>query len=135
MPVRMDDVAAMAMALPEVTEGERFRHRTWIVNGKGFAWERPLSKADIKRYGTETPPDGPIIAVAVEDLGAKEAVLAEEMPGFFTIQHFNGYPAILIQLKLATKRDVCEAILDAWLTHAPQALADQHMASARQRKR
>jgi hypothetical protein len=38
--VRLDDVAAMAFELPEVTEGARHGNHTWCVNGKGFAWER-----------------------------------------------------------------------------------------------
>lgn len=44
----------MALLLPEVTEGARFGQRTWFVRGKGFAWERPLNKADLKRLGDET---------------------------------------------------------------------------------
>jgi hypothetical protein len=39
--VTVDDVARMAMALPEVTEGERHGTRTWFVGRKGFAWVRP----------------------------------------------------------------------------------------------
>ena len=89
--VSVDEAARMAMALPEVTSGERHGNRTWFVAGKGFAWERPFSKADIKRFGDETPPDGPILAVRVEDLAEKEAVLAAQPKGFFTIPHFDGY--------------------------------------------
>jgi hypothetical protein len=129
--VSFDDAVAMVMSMPEVTEGVRFGNRTWSVAGKGFAWERPFSKADIKRFGKETPPDGPILAVRVEDLIEKEAVLAESRKGFFTIEHFNGYPALLIQLKVAGKRHVREAIVDAWLACAPPKLADEYLSSKR----
>lgn len=123
----IDDVALMALALPEVTEGENHGNRTWAVSGKGFAWERPFSKADIKRFADTTPPDGPIIAVRVSDLAEKEAVLSANLPGFFTIPHFNGYAAVLIQLKKATKKATREAILDGWLACAPPQLAETYL--------
>ncbi len=132
--VNLDEVARLAAAMPGVTEGERFGNRTWFVNGKGFVWERPFSKADIKRFGDETPPDGPIIAVAVDDLGEKEAVLANPPKGFFTIQHFNNYPALLIQLKIVLKRPLREAVIDAWLACAPKHLADEYLTSTKTRR-
>jgi hypothetical protein len=123
----LDDAATMALELPQVTEGERHGRRTWFVAGKAFAWERAFSKADIRRFGDVSPPDGPILAVTVEDLGEKEAVLAAGRRGFFTIPHFDGYSAVLIQLKPVGKRALREAIVDAWLACAPPALADEFM--------
>ena len=122
--VSLDEVARIALALPEVTEGERHGNRTWFVAGKGFAWERPFSKADIRRFGDTTPPQGPIVAVSVEDLGEKEAVLAANPKAFFTIPHFDGYPAVLIQLKVVCNKPLREAIVDGWLACAPRKLAD-----------
>jgi len=133
--VSVEEVADMATVLPEVTVGERFGNRTWSVGGKAFAWERPFSKADIKRFGDETPPAGPILAVSVDDLGEKEAVLAANPEAFFTIPHFNGYAAVLIQLPLVTKKALREALIDGWLAVAPRKLADAHVDALTGRRR
>jgi hypothetical protein len=123
----LDEVDAIASALPAVTVVERYNNRTWMVAGKGFAWERPFRKVDIKRFGDAPPPDGPILAVRVADLGEKDAVLAAELKGFFTIPHFDGYPAVLIQLEKVGKRHLREAITDAWLACAPRKLAAEYL--------
>jgi hypothetical protein len=125
--VSIEEAARLASELPEVTEGERWGNRTWSVAGKAFAWERPFSKADIRRFGDTPPPDGPIFAVRVEDLGEKEAVLAAQPKAFFTIPHFDGYAAVLIQLTKVTKRALQDAIVDAWLACAPSNLADAYL--------
>ncbi|GAA3814072.1 MmcQ/YjbR family DNA-binding protein [Amycolatopsis tucumanensis] len=116
------DVARLVSELPEVTEGERHGHQTWFVAGKAFAWVRPFSKADLRRFGDEIPPDGPILAIRVDDLGEKEAVLAANPDGFFTIPHFDGYAAVLVQLRKVSRTALREALTDGWLAVAPAKL-------------
>ena len=122
-----DDVEQLAAGLPDVTAGERHGNRTWHVAGKAFAWERPFSEADIRRFGDQTPPAGPILAVRTEDLGEKEALLAAHPSTFFTIRHFDGYAAILIKLPEASVGELREAMTDGWLACAPAKLAAQFL--------
>ena len=112
--IKLDAVAAFASQLPGVTVGAKWGRRTWMVGDHGFAWERAFSKADLARFGAATPPAGDIVAIMVESLDAKDALLAIGPRGFFTIPHFNGYPAVLIALRAARAADVRAATKEAW---------------------
>ncbi|HEX6351250.1 MAG TPA: MmcQ/YjbR family DNA-binding protein [Candidatus Dormibacteraeota bacterium] len=110
----IDDAAKIALALPDVTEGTRWGNRTWLVAGKGFAWERPLSKADVRRLGKEPVPEGPLLAVRVANLEEKEVLMMDPPEGFFDIEHFSGYPAVLVRLAAVKPRLLKAAITEAW---------------------
>lgn len=131
----LEDAAAIASGFPGVVVGAKWGHRTWMVGDRGFAWQRPFSKADLKRFGDETPPSGDILAVIVESLDAKDALLEIAPPGFFTIPHFNGHAAVLIELKRARARDVRAAITDAWrIVSAPVPVKPRKRSAARRRQ-
>jgi hypothetical protein len=134
MGMTFEAVDAFAKSLPGVTVATKWANRTYLVEGKFFAWQRPFSKADLKRFGDETPPAGEILAVRVESLDAKDALLAIAPPGFFTIPHFNGYAAVLIALRQARTKDVRAAIRDAFITVA-SSLPSAKRAAPRPRKR
>jgi hypothetical protein len=121
MPMTLAAVDAFVTKLPGVTVGARWGNCTWTVGDRGFAWHRPLTKADLARLGDEPPPQGDVLAVMVESLDAKDALLEIAPPGFFTIVHFNGYPAILIELRMAKAKDVRAALLDAFTMSAARA--------------
>ena len=68
-----------------------------------------------QRYGDAPVPELPILGVRLDDLGEKEAVLAAGHRGYFTIRHFDGYAAVLIELRRAAKHVVRETLVDGWL--------------------
>jgi hypothetical protein len=117
-----DDVQTLALRLPETSESSTRGNRSWQVADKLFVWERPLRKSDVAALGT-TAPDGPILGVRVEHLVAKEALLASDPEVYFTIPHFNGYPAVLVQLEKISVQELEEVIVDAWLSRAPKRVA------------
>src|SRR4051794_29667886 len=120
----LDDVARIMGELPEVEEGEHHGHPTWSVRGKGIAWLRPFSKADVKRFGDQEPPAQPILAINTADLHEKEGVLAAGIDGVFTIQHFDNYPAVLVEVGVADPGDLRDLLVGAWLAKAPADLVE-----------
>jgi len=116
-----NDVRRIALRLPETTEGLRHDHRTWLVRGKGFAWERPLRKSDLEALGPKAP-KGDILGVYVANLVVKEARLAARPAVCFTTPHFDGYAAILVRLGKIKIADLEEMLVEAWLCRAPKTL-------------
>lgn len=135
--VTFEDVARLALALPETEETTSWGRLTWAVRSggkakpKGFVWERPLSKKDqafLTAEGADIPPNEVILGVRVDGLAEKEAILAANPETTFTTPHFNGYPAVLLRLDRVDKEMLQEIITDAWLAVAPRKLADQFTA-------
>lgn len=130
--VTFDDVARLALALPGTEETTSYGNVSWAVKsggkarGRGFVWERPLSKKDRRQLteagDAEVPPDEVILAARVDDLAEKEAILAEQGDATFTTPHFDGYPAVLVRLDRVDDALLREIVTCAWLAVAPKHL-------------
>jgi hypothetical protein len=121
-----DDVRRLALALPETSEATSFGNLAWRVKDKSFIWERPLRRADLAALGSAAP-QGPILGARVDHEGIKQALIAEDPSVFFTTPHFNGYPAILVQLDHISVSALQDVIEDAWLACAPKRLASSYL--------
>ena len=117
------DVRRISLALPGTSEEKSRDHRAWVVNDKFFTWERPLRRSDLEALGADAAA-GPILGVRTADLEMKEVLLARKPDVYFTTPHFNGYPAVLVQLDKIKLKELKDVILEAWLARAPKRLAD-----------
>jgi len=120
-----DDVRRTALALPETSERPAYGNAAWRVRDKIFVWERPLRAKEARALGDRAP-SGPILAIQVEDLSVKEALLQDDPETFFTTPHFDGYAAVLIRLDRISAQELNELIVEAWLVRAPKKLAREY---------
>jgi hypothetical protein len=128
----LDDVRAIALSLPETHEAVD-GHRggvSWRTKDGLFVWERGPSKADLAKLeelGREWPA-GPVVGVRTDGLEGKAALLGSFPEQFFTIPHFDGYPAVLVRLEAIDAELLREVVTDAWLLRAPKRLAKEWLA-------
>jgi hypothetical protein len=123
------DVAAIVAGLPLT---EEWAPHDWRVGRKLLAWERPLRRSDreaLAASGIE-PPEGDLLAVRVADEGVKFALIADEPQLYFTTPHFDGYPAVLVNLAEIDELGLREVLTEAWLTQAPKRLVEEFLGEA-----
>ncbi|MGH8880659.1 MAG: MmcQ/YjbR family DNA-binding protein, partial [Stackebrandtia sp.] len=114
------------LELPETTERDAYGTPAWRVKDKLFVWDRPLRKSDIEALGPAAP-TGPVLGARVADLGEKAALIERDPEVFFTTPHFDGYPAVLVQLDNIDAAALGEIVTDAWLARASKRLAAQYL--------
>ena len=119
-----DDVRRLAAALPDTDEHPSYGGRpSWRVHQNMFVWDRPLGKADRVFLGSAAPDESePVLGVRVAHEGVKAALVADDPDVFFTIPHFDGYPAVLVRLGRVALDELDELIEDAWRLRAPKRL-------------
>jgi len=116
------DVRRLAMALPGAKEITSHERAAWTVGEKFFVWERPLRRSDLIALG-DSAPNGPILGVRTPDLEMKDVLLASDPDVYFTTPHFDGYPAVLVQLSKIRVNELKSVITEAWLARAPKRAA------------
>ena len=117
------------MALPEVTFGTTWGDRpTYLVRGKGFLLYRAPGPTAIDPETGERYDDLLVISTPTEV--EKQALVEDESLPFFTIDHFRGYPAVLVQqsrLGEVDRDELAEIITEAWAAKAPKSLVQEHL--------
>jgi hypothetical protein len=129
----LEDVRAIARSLPETEEviGGHSGGASWRTRAGSFAWERGPTKADLATLAAlgRSWPDGPVVGIRTDGLDAKEALLESFPDAFFTIPHFDGYPAVLARLATTDVDLLREVVTDAWLLRAPKRVAAAWLAA------
>lgn len=128
----LDDARRIALSLPDTSEKISWGSAHWRVHDRGFVWERPLSKTDLAALGDDAP-DGEILGVRIADLDEKDTLIAAEPEVFFTIPHFDGFPAVLVRLEAIEVEELTELVTDAWLDRAPKKLRAAFLAEQGER--
>jgi hypothetical protein len=125
------DVDEICLGLPEVELGTSWGDNpTYKVRGKGFLMHRPPGRTAIDPTTGERFTD--LLVITVPGESEKRALVEDDRLPFFTIDHFNGYNAVLVQqsrLGEIDRAELAEIITDAWLTKAPKSLAKAYLAN------
>jgi hypothetical protein len=130
---RPGDVDEICAALPETELSISWGDRpTWKVprgpKGKGFLLHRAPHKNAIDPVTGEMYDDLLVIMTPTEV--EKNALVEDESTPFFTMPHFKGYSAVLVQqsrLGEITRQELEEVITDAWAAKAPKKLVTEHL--------
>ena len=125
-----EDVDDICLGLPEVELGTSWGDNpTYKVRGKGFLMHRPPGRTAIDPRSGEPYTD--LLVITVPSESEKRALVDDQRLPFFTIDHFKGFNAVLVQqsrLGEISREELAEIITDAWLTKAPRSLAKMFLA-------
>jgi hypothetical protein len=98
------DVTALALKLPKTEVSTWYGTPGVKVAGKGFL-----------RLRTEA--EGGLVVLC--DMDKKAALLRSGDPAFYTTPHYDGHPAILVNLEKVKRAELTHLITEAWRRKAP----------------
>jgi hypothetical protein len=131
-PARPEDVDEICGSLPETELGTSWGDLpTWKVprgdKGKGFVLYRMPHPTAVDPVTGEMYDDLVVIITPTEV--EKMALVEDASTPFFTIDHFRGYNAVLVQqsrLGEITRDELLEVITEAWAHRAPRRLVKEY---------
>ncbi|MFL6156241.1 MAG: hypothetical protein ACJ72D_09125 [Marmoricola sp.] len=128
---RPADVDEICAALPQTWFGTSWGDvPTWLVphrvrdgvdKGRGFVLYRKPHRSAVDPSGAEYTD---LLVIRTADDLDKQALVESDGP-YFTIDHFKGYNAVLVQLSRLgeiTRDELAEVLTDAWCACAPKTL-------------
>ena len=108
-----DDVREICASLPGATEGsgEQFGFSVTVKGkAKGFLWSW-MERIEPKKARVV---NRSVLAVRVPNLLAKDMILQSDPAAFFTEDHYNGFPAVLVRLEAISREDLEPLVVEAW---------------------
>ena len=124
-PARAQDVHRIAGRMPHVTKVVGTKgNAVYQVGQKSFVFFRNPRKDALDPDTGERLTD--VIVFWVESLQEKDAMVLDESTPYFTTDHFDGHPSVLLRASRIgeIERDELEEVItSAWLAQAPKRLA------------
>ena len=117
--VDAETVRQIANSLPLVEDGSTPSALRFSVAGKAFAWslnQRPDGQAKGPRI--------PVLAVLAVRCGKadKPDLLASDPETLYEIEHYRGYPAVLVRLDRVEADTLRGLLIAGWRVQAPRGL-------------
>jgi hypothetical protein len=116
----VNDVHDLALGMPDVTvDYGKGENPVYQVGRKSFVFFRNPRPDAVDSQSGERFDD--VIVFWVPSEADKQALVQNETSPFFTTDHFNGHPSVLLRASRIgelTRQDLAELIQDAWLSRA-----------------
>jgi hypothetical protein len=132
-PAKADDIHEVAAAMPHVTvEWGSGDNAVYQVGGKSFVFFRNPRPDALDPETGERYDD--VIVIWVESADDKQALVQDPGSPFFTTDHFNGHPSVLVRasrLGEVSRGEIAELVQDAWLSRASKRRAADWLAEHR----
>ena len=132
-PASADDIHEVAAGMPHVTvEWGPQGNAVYQVGGKSFVFFRNPRPDAVDPDTGERYDD--VVVIWVESGDDKQALVQDPESPFFTTDHFNGHPSVLVRasrLAEVSRGEISELVQDAWLSRASKRRAADWLAEHR----